>query len=256
MWTKHSFFNYNRLNPFLSVCKWHGFTNCGVYGIQFRHLTQKQLRMQPQKLPFYLPPPPYPPTGAPNQCQCQLPCSCQSWLRPHMQLIGVRFSQMCCACVYVRVREWVCVLANCWLTLSAERLTFCDHCQKQKKTKKKKEQNGAGEIWGNCAAQWKVTYQLLKTHRKTRNFAPLGSLKMHIKCCRVKRVVSWCPHHLRPWKSRNKPSEALCAYDVQIFQSCFPRDNSEVEYRSKSSEVELGVKKRANALYFMFEEGD
>lgn len=163
---------------------------------------------------------------------------------------------MCCACVYVRVRECVCVLANCWLTLSAERLTFCDHCQKQKKTKKKKEQNGAGEIWGNCAAQWKVTYQLLKTHRKTRNFAPLGSLKMHIKCCRVKRVVSWCPHHLRPWKSRNKPSEALCAYDVQIFQSCFPRDNSEVEYRSKSSEVELGVKKRANALYFMFEEGD
>jgi len=142
MWTKHSFFNYNRLNPFLSVCKWHGFTNCGVYGIQFRHLTQKQLRMQPQKLPFYLPPPPYPPTGAPNQCQCQLPCSCQSWLRPHMQLIGVRFSQMCCACVYVRVREWVCVLANCWLTLSAERLTFCDHCQKQKKTKKKRNKMG------------------------------------------------------------------------------------------------------------------
>jgi len=34
------------------------------------------------------------------------------------------------------------------------------------------------------------------------------------------------------------PGKALCAYDVQIFQSCFPRDNweVEVEYRVKAGQ--------------------
>jgi len=38
------------------------------------------------------------------------------------------------------------------------------------------------------------------------------------------------------------PGKALCAYDVQIFQSCFPRDNSEVEveYRAKAGQKSGG----------------